>query len=140
MHMRGDPRTMQDDPTYDDVVAEVHAFLAERIEAARAAGVDRRHLCADPGIGFGKDLGHNLQLLQAIGSFRDLDVALLVGASRKRFVGALTGVDDPADRLEGSIAAAVWCAGQGVDVMRVHDVEATARALRVADAIARRSS
>ena len=140
MHMRGDPRTMQDDPTYDDVVAEVHAFLAERIEAARAAGVDRRHLCADPGIGFGKDLGHNLQLLQAIGSFRDLDVALLVGASRKRFVGALTGVDDPADRLEGSIAAAVWCAGQGVDVMRVHDVGATARALRVADAIARRSS
>lgn len=140
MHMQGDPRTMQDDPSYDDVVAEVHAFLAARIEAAEAAGVARDRLCADPGIGFGKDLGHNLSLLRAIGTYRDLGVALLVGASRKRFIGTLTESEQARDRLEGSIAAAVWCASQGVDVVRVHDVRATARALRVADAIVRGSS
>lgn len=137
MHMRGEPRTMQDEPRYDDVVAEIQAFLQERIVAAEAAGIARDRLCVDPGIGFGKDLGHNLSLLRAIRSFRDLGVGLLVGASRKRFIGALTGVEDAGDRLEGSIAAAVWCAAQGVDVVRVHDVRATARALRVADAIAR---
>jgi dihydropteroate synthase len=137
MHMRGEPRTMQQAPSYDDVVREVRDFLADRIGAAVAAGVRRAAICVDPGIGFGKELEHNLRLLQAIGSFRDLRVPLLVGASRKRFVGALTGVEDPADRVEGSIAAAVWCASQGVDVVRVHDVRATVRALRVADAIVR---
>jgi dihydropteroate synthase len=137
MHMQGEPRTMQDDPRYDDVVGEVRAFLAERLAAAEGAGIARDRLCVDPGIGFGKDLDHNLSLLRAVRSFRDLGVALLVGASRKRFVGTLTEVEDAGDRLEGSIAAAVWCAGQGVDVVRVHDVGATARALRVADAIAR---
>jgi dihydropteroate synthase len=137
MHMRGDPRTMQQAPSYDDVVREVRDFLDDRIGAAVAAGVRRAAICVDPGIGFGKELEHNLLLLQAIGSFRDLRVPLLVGASRKRFVGALTGVEDPADRVEGSIAAAVWCASQGVDVVRVHDVRATVRALRVADAIVR---
>jgi dihydropteroate synthase len=137
MHMLGDPRTMQDAPAYEDVVREVRDHLADRIGAAVAASIPRASICVDPGIGFGKELEHNLLLLQAIGSFRDLRVPVLVGASRKRFVGALTGVDDPADRLEGSIAAAVWCASQGVDVVRVHDVRATVRALRVADAIVR---
>jgi dihydropteroate synthase len=102
-----------------------------------AAAMARHRLAIDPGIGFGKDLGHNLELLRSIASFRELGVPLLVGASRKRFVGELSGVDDPADRIEGSIAAAVWCAAQGVHILRVHDVAPTARALRVADAIAR---
>ena len=137
MHMRGEPKTMQSDPRYDDVVAEVRAFLAERLETAVAAGIGRDRLCVDPGIGFGKNLEHNLDLLRAIGSFRELGVPVLVGVSRKRFVGELSGVDEPADRVEGSLAAAVWCAAQGVDLVRVHDVGPTVRALRVVDAIVR---
>ena len=107
MHMRGDPRTMQDDPRYDDVVAEVHEHLRERVEAALFAGLGADRLAVDPGIGFGKDLGHNLALLRALDRLADLDAALVLGASRKRFIGTLTGADDPADRLEGSLAAAV---------------------------------
>ncbi|MDQ4108213.1 MAG: dihydropteroate synthase, partial [Actinomycetota bacterium] len=101
------------------------------------AGIGRDRLCIDPGIGFGKNLGHNLALLRSIGSFRELGAPLLVGVSRKRFVGDLSGADDPAQRLEGSVAAAVWCASQGVEMLRVHDVGSTVRALRVVDAIAR---
>jgi dihydropteroate synthase len=137
MHMLGEPKTMQDDPRYDDVLAEVHEFLRERVEAAVFAGISADHLAVDPGIGFGKTLEHNLDLLRNLDSFRDLDAAVLVGASRKRFIGTLTGVDDPADRVDGSIAAAVWAVAQGVDVLRVHDVGRTVRALRVADAIVR---
>jgi dihydropteroate synthase len=137
MHMRGEPATMQEDPTYEDVVAEVRAYLEDRIEAAVAAGIERGHLCADPGIGFGKATEHNLAVLRSIGAFRELGVPILVGASRKRFLGELSGTDDPTDRLEGSIAAAVWCATQGVEIVRVHDVGPTVRALRVADAIDR---
>jgi dihydropteroate synthase len=136
MHMQGEPETMQADPHYDDVVAEVRGFLAERIEAAVAAGIGRDRLCVDPGIGFGKRLDHNLGLLRSIRTFRDLGVPLLVGVSRKRFIGEISGVDDPGDRLEGSLGAAAWCATQGVDVVRVHDVGATVRALRVIEAIA----
>jgi dihydropteroate synthase len=137
MHMRGEPKTMQEAPRYDDVVVEVRTFLADRIEAAVAAGVGRDRLVIDPGIGFGKDLGHNLALLRHIASLRDLGVPLLVGASRKRFVGELTGVEQAAERVDGSVAAAVWCASQGVDVVRAHDVGRTVAALRVVDAIAR---
>ncbi len=137
MHMQGEPATMQADPHYDDVVAEVRGFLAGRIEAAVAAGIGRDHLCIDPGIGFGKHLEHNLALLRSIGSFRELGVPVLAGVSRKRFIGELSGSDDPADRLEGSVAGAVWCASQGVELVRVHDVGPTVRALRVVDAIAR---
>jgi len=137
MHMQGEPETMQADPRYDDVVAEVRAFLAARLETAVAAGIGRDRLCVDPGIGFGKHLEHNLDLLRAIGSFRELGVPILVGVSRKRFVGELSGAEDPAGRLEGSIASAVWCASQGVEMVRVHDVGPTVRALRVVDAIAR---
>ena len=137
MHMQGDPRTMQVEPHYDDVVAEVHEFLRERVESAVFAGIAAEYLCVDPGIGFGKELEHNLALLRAVDRFRDLDVAVMVGASRKRFIGALTGVEDPAARVEGSIAAAVLSAGNGADAVRVHDVAETVRALRVADAIVR---
>jgi dihydropteroate synthase len=137
MHMKGEPKTMQQDPRYDDVVTEVRTFLAERIEAAVAAGIGRDRLCIDPGIGFGKRLQHNVELLRALGSFRDLGVPLLAGVSRKRFLGELSGVDDPADRLEGTLAAVAWCAAQGVDVVRVHDVAQSVRGLAVVDAIAR---
>jgi dihydropteroate synthase len=137
MHMKGEPKTMQVDPTYDDVVGEVRSFLAERIQAAVRAGVGFERLCVDPGIGFGKTLAHNLELLRAIGTFRDLGVPVLAGMSRKRFVGELSGALDPADRLEGTLGAVAWCASRGVDLVRVHDVASVVRLLRVVDTIAR---
>jgi dihydropteroate synthase len=137
MHMRGDPKTMQVDPHYDDVVVEVRDFLAGRIGAAVAAGVRRGQLCVDPGIGFGKNLEHNLAILRAIASFHELRAPVLVGASRKRFIGQLTGVEDPVDRMEGTAGAVAWCAAQGVDVVRVHDVLEMARVVHVVDAIVR---
>jgi dihydropteroate synthase len=138
MHMRGEPRTMQVDPTYDDVVAEVTAYLRDRLEAAAAAGLERDRLCVDPGLGFGKDLDHNLELLRATGRMReDLGVPFLVGPSRKRFIGTLTGADDPADRVEGTAGAVAWCAAQGADLVRVHDVRAMHRVVQVVDAISR---
>jgi dihydropteroate synthase len=140
MHMLGEPQTMQDDPRYDDVVAAVNEFLRERIEAAVFAGIAEERVCVDPGIGFGKNVEHNLALLRSVSALRLLGAAVMVGASRKRFIGVLTGADDPADRLEGSLAAAVLAASLGADVVRVHDVAPTVRALRVADAIVREPS
>jgi dihydropteroate synthase len=137
MHMLGDPRTMQDDPRYDDVVREVRDVLADRIGAAVAAGIGRTQLCIDPGIGFGKTLDHNLLLLHDIASFRDLRVPVMAGVSRKRFIGTLTGVEDPAERMEGTAGAVAWCAAAGVDMVRVHDVRAMVRVVRVVDAIAK---
>jgi dihydropteroate synthase len=128
---------MQEYPTYVDVVAEVRDFLASRIGSAVAAGLPRDRLCVDPGIGFGKNLDHNLALLHDIETFRDLRVPVLVGASRKRFIGQLTGVDDPAERVEGTAGAVAWCAAHGVDIVRVHDVRQIARVVAVVDAIAR---
>jgi dihydropteroate synthase len=137
MHMLGEPKTMQDDPRYEDVVTEVRDFLAARLGVAVAAGVSRDRLCVDPGIGFGKNLTHNLALLRDIASFEDLRVPVLVGASRKGFIGQLTGVDDPAERVEGTAGAVAWCAAHGVDVVRVHDVLEMTRVVRVVDAIVR---
>jgi dihydropteroate synthase len=140
MHMRGDPQTMQDDPRYGDVVTEVRDYLAARIGSAVAAGVPRASVCVDPGIGFGKNLEHNLALLHGIAALAELRTPVLVGASRKRFIGQLTGVDDPAERLEGTAGAVAWCAAQGVDIVRVHDVLPMRRVVNVVDAIARGSS
>ena len=137
MHMQGEPQTMQADPTYDDVVVEVRDFLAERIEAAVSAGVARDRLCVDPGVGFGKTTAHNLALLRDIVSFRRLGMPVLVGVSRKRFIGELSGVDDPAERVDGTAGAVAWCAAQGIDVLRVHDVKEMARVVKVVDAIVR---
>jgi dihydropteroate synthase len=138
MHMKGDPTTMQLDPSYDDVVAEVTEFLRERMEAAIFAGVAQEHLCVDPGIGFGKNLEHNLAVLRATGSMRRaLDAPFLVGPSRKRFIGTLTGTPDPADRLEGTAGVVAWCAAQGADLVRVHDVRAMRRVVMAVDPIAR---
>jgi len=129
MHAQGDPRTMQHKPTYADVVLDVCDLLAARIEACEAAGIPRSRLIVDPGIGFGKTLSHNLTLLSALSLFHGLGCAVLLGASRKSFIGRLTGTADADDRLPGSLAAALIGAAQGVQVLRVHDVAATRQAL-----------
>ena len=134
MHMLGEPRSMQDDPRYDDVVAEVEAFLAERAEAAVAAGVARERIALDPGIGFGKTLAHNLALLRALPRLTGLG-PLLLGVSRKRFLGALTGRELAEDRVAASVAAALYCYRGGAHLLRVHDVRATADALAVERAL-----
>jgi dihydropteroate synthase len=140
MHMKGDPKTMQIEPHYDDVVAEVHEYLRERLEAAVFGGIGADRLAVDPGIGFGKDLEHNLELFRRLEVFEDLGAALMVGPSRKRFLGTLTGVEDPADRIDGTAAAVAWCAAHGADVVRVHDVRRMVRVARVIDAIAKGSA
>jgi dihydropteroate synthase len=131
MHVRGDPRTMQDNPVYDDVVLEVYDYLEARIGAAAAAGIDRGALVADPGIGFGKTLDHNLALLSHLSLFHGLGVPVLLGASRKRIIGSLTGRTDPKQRMPGSLGVAIAGAAQGVQVVRVHDVGETRQALDV---------
>jgi len=133
MHAQGDPRTMQDDPRYEDVVLDVYDWLGARIEACERAGIPRSRLLVDPGIGFGKTLAHNLALLGASSIFHGLGCAVLLGASRKSFIGGLTGADAQG-RLPGSLAAALLAAEQGVQVLRVHDVAATRQALAVWEA------
>ncbi len=136
MHMLGAPKTMQDDPRYDDVVTEVRDFLTARLAAAEDAGVPRERCIVDPGIGFGKRLEHNLALLAGVGLLGKLGVPVLVGPSRKRFIGELTGQGDPQQRLGGSIAACLLARANGATVFRVHDVGETVQALAVAGAIA----
>ena len=131
MHAQGDPRTMQDDPTYEDVALDVFDFLEARVDAAIRAGIPREHLLVDPGLGFGKAHAHNLALMSSLSLFHALGVPLLVGASRKRFIGTLTGVDVAADRVHGSVGAALAAAAQGAQIIRVHDVAATKAALAV---------
>ncbi|MCI0340108.1 MAG: dihydropteroate synthase [Planctomycetales bacterium] len=134
MHMQGEPRTMQAAPRYGEVVAEVAAFLRERVEAAVAAGIAREQLLVDPGIGFGKTLEHNLEILRRLGELRSIGRPILVGPSRKSFLGAL--LDLPVgERLEGTLAAVAACVLRGALVVRVHDVRAAARAVRVAAAL-----
>ena len=131
MHAKGLPETMQDNPVYDDVVAEVLDHLAERIEAAEAAGIPKGRIVTDPGIGFGKTLDHNLALLGALERFHELGCPVLLGASRKRFIGAIGGAEEPKARMPGSIAVALHAARAGVQILRVHDVPETAQALRL---------
>jgi len=134
MHMLGEPRTMQDDPRYDDVVGDVKAFLAERLQAAVAAGIAEERVWLDPGIGFGKTAAHNMELLRRLGELRALGRPLVVGTSRKSFIGRVDG--SPADqRLGGTIASSVLAAAEGADVLRVHDVAEARQALTVATAI-----
>jgi dihydropteroate synthase len=134
MHMLGEPRTMQDNPVYDDVVEDVKGFLAERIEAAVDAGIAEERVSVDPGIGFGKTVSHNLELLRRLGELAALGRPLVVGTSRKRFIGALTGreVDE---RVGGTVASNVLALAAGADVFRVHDVREVREALDVADVI-----
>ena len=136
MHMQGEPRSMQAAPQYDDVVGEVHRFLAERIFAAEMAGIPKQRIVVDPGFGFGKDTAHNLQLLAQFERFIELGVPVLAGLSRKRSIGELTGRDVPADRVAGSVAAHLIAAQRGAAIVRVHDVAATVDALKVWNAVA----
>jgi len=136
MHMQGEPRTMQREPRYDDVAAEVATFLQARAEAAVAAGVAREKIWLDPGVGFGKHmLRHNLPLLHALDRITALGFPVLLGVSRKRFIGALDGAAPADQRLGGSIAAALWGAQAGVAAVRAHDVRETIQALKVWQAI-----
>lgn len=135
-HMLGEPRSMQEDPRYDDVVAEVHRFLAERIFAAEMAGIAKRNIVVDPGFGFGKTRDHNLLLLAQLARFTELGVPVLAGLSRKRSIGELTGRTDPRERVHGSVAAHVIAAQRGAAIVRVHDVAATVDALKVWSAVA----
>ena len=134
MHMDRSPDTMQHDPRYRDVVAEVRGYLAERVGACLDAGIRPDHLLIDPGFGFGKKLSHNLALLASLGTLRTLQVPIMVGLSRKSMVGELTG-RDVGDRLPGSLAAAVIAAQRGAAVLRVHDVAATRDVLAVLEAV-----
>jgi dihydropteroate synthase len=132
MHAQGDPKTMQLNPHYADVALDVHDWLESRIEACVAAGIARSRLVADPGIGFGKNFRHNLDLLRQFTLFHGLGVPLLMGLSRKGFIGALTGERIAANRVHGSVGGAVWSALNGAHILRVHDVKATVEALAVA--------
>ena len=135
MHMLGRPRSMQDNPRYTDVVAEVKAFLTERIDAAVSAGVDESRIIVDPGIGFGKKLEHNLALLGAVDALGSLGRAILIGPSRKRFIGELGGGDLAEDRVGGTIAACLAARRGGATIFRVHDVAPVVEALKVFDAV-----
>jgi len=137
MHMRGRPGTMQHDTTYGDLVGEVEGFLKGRAEAAMAYGVQRERILVDPGIGFGKAPLHNPILIAAVPRFAALGHRVVVGASRKQFLGTLTGVANPEDRVAASIGAALAAAVRGAHVLRIHDVAATRHALTVFDAVER---
>ena len=131
MHMQGEPRVMQDNPRYDDVVGEVHRFLTDRIFSCELAGIDKRRVLVDPGFGFGKTLEHNLALLRATARFAELGAGVYTGLSRKSMIGELTGRKDPADRAAGSVAAGLVAVQRGAIMLRVHDVAATVDALAV---------
>jgi dihydropteroate synthase len=133
MHMRGEPRTMQTDPRYDDVVEDVGHFLLERLDAAREAGIDPGALCADPGIGFGKTAQHNLTLLARLSALVErVDVPVLVGTSRKAFIGSvLAGASSPDDRDDGTLATVVWAVDHGAAIVRVHAVRPAVDAVRL---------
>ena len=134
MHMQGEPATMQIDPRYDDVVAEVRTFLGERVQSCIAAGIARERLCIDPGFGFGKLQAHNLQLLRGLSQFRRFGLPLAVGLSRKSMVAALGG--RAAERLAGSLALATIAILHGAQIVRAHDVAPTVDAVRIASAVA----
>lgn len=137
MHAQGVPETMQDDPRYDDVLLDVYDALAERIRRAEAAGISRARIVIDPGIGFGKTVDHNLAILRRISLYHGLGVPILLGASRKRFVGTVGGADDPGARDPGTLAVTLAGVQQGVQIHRVHDVAGTRQGLSLWQAITR---
>lgn len=134
MHKQGEPGTMQNAPSYQDVVAEVKSFLYERIAAAVKTGISPERILVDPGFGFGKTMGHNLTLLQRLGEFAGLGVPVLAGLSRKSMLGALTG-QDAEHRMPASVAAALLAVQRGANIVRVHDVRATVDALKILNAV-----
>jgi dihydropteroate synthase len=138
MHMKGEPKTMQDDPRYDDVVAEVADFLRRRIAVAVDAGVPQGRVCIDPGIGFGKTMAHNVRLLSELDVICAIGPPVVVGTSRKRFIGAITGREE-SDRVAGTVATSVMALAKGASIFRVHDVRDNRDALDVAAAIMERT-
>ncbi|TBN41930.1 dihydropteroate synthase [Paracoccus subflavus] len=135
MHAQGLPETMQDDPRYDDVLLDVYDALADRIRRAEAAGIPRHRIVIDPGIGFGKTEAHNLAILQRISLYHGLGCPILLGVSRKRFIGAIGGADDPLDRGPGTLAVTLAVIAQGVQIHRVHDVAALVQGIRLWQAV-----
>lgn len=135
MHMQGEPGTMQSNPTYDDAPADVLAFLKERVQACEAAGIERVRLAVDPGIGFGKTVAHNLEILSRLDLYQELGLPVLLGVSRKSFIGALADEPDAKKRVPGSLAAALAGVARGANILRVHDVAETVQALKVWRAI-----
>ncbi len=136
MHIQGTPRTMQLAPHYDDVVDEIRQWLQERVQLAEASGIAPERIIADPGIGFGKTTAHNLEILKRLDAFRELGKPMLIGTSRKAFIG--TVLDLPLEeRVEGTVATVCWAIAHGADIVRVHDVKAVARAARMTDALYR---
>ena len=129
MHAQGDPKTMQTSPHYDNVLLDVYDYLAKRIEVAESHGIERASIVIDPGIGFGKTVAHNLALLRGLGLFHGLGCAIVLGASRKRFIGTLGDAADAADRMPGSLAVTLAAVAQGVQIHRVHDIAETRQAL-----------
>jgi len=136
MHMKGEPKTMQEAPHYDDVVREVRDYLAGRVDAAEAAGIERDRLCVDPGLGFGKTSGHSLRLMRDVDALLDVGRPVLVGPSRKSFIGKVLGTEVD-DRVEGTAAAVAYMASRGAHIVRVHDVLEMVRVVRVVDAVVR---
>ena len=131
MHMQGSPRTMQKNPTYDNVVSDVKAFFEQRIEACKSAGIKLNSITLDPGFGFGKNLGHNIALLKNLSEFHEFGVSILAGLSRKSMIGSLLGDKDVDSRMIGSVTAALIAVDNGADIIRVHDVAETKDALTV---------
>jgi len=134
MHMQGTPRNMQKNPRYRDVVSEIFAFLKERIDFCEQAGIDIEKTIVDPGIGFGKTVLHNLEILKNLNQFKSLGRPIMVGVSRKSFIGKVLQLE-PEERLEGSLASAIWCMIKGASILRVHDVRETKRAVKIVEAI-----
>ena len=134
-HLRGRPREMMSNAHYSDVVAEVRAFLVERTAAARAAGVGPSRVLIDPGIGFSKNAVHDLQILRELRKFAEPGLPVVVGVSRKKFIGSITGQSAPADRVFGTAAAVAWSVANGADIVRVHDVAAMSQVVRMIEAI-----
>jgi len=135
MHAQGNPATMQDAPAYEDVVRDVFTWLENRIQAASEAGIRQKNIIIDPGIGFGKTLQHNLSILRQLSLYHDLGLPILLGASRKRFIGTIGGATQAGDRMPGSVAVALHGAAQGVQILRVHDVAETRQALSLQQAL-----
>ena len=135
MHMRGEPATMQDDPRYEDAAAHILSFFTERVAACEQAGIGRERIAVDPGIGFGKTVGHNLEILGRLDLYKGFGCPVLLGVSRKSFIGQLSRDEPPQDRIAGSIAAVLAAARQGVRLFRVHDVAETRQAFAVWEAI-----
>ncbi len=139
MHMKGIPRTMHRSPVYRNLIPEILTFLQQRIGKAQAKGICPDQIMIDPGIGFGKTAEHNLEILRCLDQFRSLDKPLLIGSSRKSFIGKILNLPNPADRLEGTAATVAWAIAHGADIVRVHDVKAMCHVAQMTDAIHRRT-